>query len=179
MRKLLHDEVAGKRFSVDELANLQRYPIYSLIDNVRSLYNIGSIFRTSDAARIKKLILTGYTPTPPRKEIEKTALGATRSVPWEYRPTASEAVGELRANGVRICVVEQTDASIPYDALDPSVFPLCLVLGNEIEGVSREVIAQADMGIEIPMFGIKQSMNVAVAYGIVLFECVRILRHKQ
>lgn len=179
MRKLNHGEIADKRFSAEQLQEATRSPIYSLIDNVRSLYNVGSIFRTSDAARIQGLILTGYTPHPPRKEIEKTALGATRTVPWKYTKDAVEALAELRAAGVRLCVVEQTDKSVPYFSLTDQHFPLCLIVGNEISGVSKEVVAMADIGIEIPMFGMKQSLNVAVAYGIALFECVRIIHRRE
>lgn len=174
MRKLSHDEIAERRFTPERLSQQPRVPVYALIENVRSLYNVGSIFRTSDGARLEKLILSGYTPYPPRKEIDKTALGATRSVPWEYVKDPLEALKRLKAAGVRICVLEQTDRSIPYYTFRKEDFPVCLVVGNEITGVSREVIAAADCAIDIPMFGMKQSLNVAVAYGIAVFELARI-----
>jgi tRNA G18 (ribose-2'-O)-methylase SpoU len=174
MRKLSHDEIAKERFKLENLKKMPRCPIYGLLDSVRSLYNVGSMFRTSDGARISKLILTGYTPHPPRKEIEKTALGATQTVPWDYVKEPAVALRELRAAGVRVCVLEHTEASVPYYTLTRSVFPLCLIVGNEITGVSRESLAEADMAIDIPMFGVKQSLNVAVAYGIVVFELVRL-----
>jgi tRNA G18 (ribose-2'-O)-methylase SpoU len=174
MRKLAHDEIARKRLTLADLSQAQRNPIYVLIDNVRSLYNIGSIFRTSDGARISKLFLCGYTPHPPRKEIDKTALGATASVPWEYCKDPLSVLQELKTHGVRICVVEHTDRSIPYYAIRKEDFPLCIVVGNELTGVSSQIIEAADLAIDIPMFGMKQSLNVAVAYGIVVFELTRI-----
>src|SRR5262249_15054727 len=121
-----------------------------------------------------KLILCGFTPHPPRKEIEKTALGATESVPWEYFRDPADAIASLRSQGIRICVLEQADTSVRYDSLSREMFPLCLVVGNEITGVSERVIKDADLSVEIPMFGMKQSLNAAVALGIALYECVRI-----
>jgi tRNA G18 (ribose-2'-O)-methylase SpoU len=176
MKKLTHDEIAVRRFSLEELQASERLPIIVLLDNIRSLYNVGSIFRTSDGARIAKLILTGYTPHPPRKEIEKTALGATASVPWEYVRDPLEAIAGLKAQGVRVCALEHTSASVPYDTLTPEAFPLCLIVGNEVTGVSPAVVAAADMAVDIPMFGVKQSLNAAVAYGIAVFELVRVAR---
>lgn len=176
MRKLTHDEVARQRLSFEALHNHQRLPVCVLLDNVRSLYNVGSIFRTSDGARIEKLYLCGYTPHPPRKEIEKTALGATRSVPWEYRESGKDLLAELKAKKVKICLLELTTESIPYDALSKNDFPLCLVIGNELTGISKELIDLADLAIEIPLYGIKHSLNVAVAYGIALFELAKTYR---
>jgi tRNA G18 (ribose-2'-O)-methylase SpoU len=135
------------------------------------------MFRTSDGALLSRLLLTGYTPKPPRKEIEKTALGATETVPWDYFQDPLDAVRELKRLGVNVCVLEHTNASIEYSQVKKTDFPICLVVGNEITGVSHEVIAQADCAIEIPMFGTKQSLNAAVAYGIALFELVRIYKH--
>jgi tRNA G18 (ribose-2'-O)-methylase SpoU len=176
MRKLTHDEIAKDRFSPEELGKIERLPIYVLLDNIRSLYNVGSIFRTSDGARIRKLILCGYTPYPPRKEIEKTALGATTTVPWEYHKNPISAIAQIKSEGVKICALEHTDTSVPYYSLSKNDFPICLVIGNEIVGTSKEIIAQADLSVEIPMFGMKQSLNAAVAYGITVFEFVRILK---
>jgi tRNA G18 (ribose-2'-O)-methylase SpoU len=145
-----------------------------MLDSIRSLYNVGSIFRSSDGALIKQLLLCGYTPCPPRKEIEKTALGSTKSVPWTFFPNPLDAAHSLKKEGVRICVLEQTTDSIPYYRIQKKDFPLCLVVGNEITGISPEVVDAADLAIEIPMFGTKQSLNAAVAYGIALFDLVRI-----
>ena len=154
---------------------MERLPAYALLDNIRSLYNVGSIFRTSDGIRLAGLYLTGYTPRPPRKEIEKTALGATATVPWSYVKDPLEAVAGLKSRGVRICALEHTDRSVPYHSLAPGDFPLCLIVGNEISGVSPALIAASDCAVEIPMIGMKQSLNAAVAYGIAAFEFMRIL----
>ncbi len=178
MKKLTHDEIAARRLSADRLKTETRLPITVLLDNIRSLYNVGSIFRTSDGGRIAKLILTGYTPHPPRKEISKTALGATETVPWEYVRDPVEAIESLKAEGTRICVLEHTSGSVPYHSVTKGEFPLCLVVGNEITGVSQEIIGRADLAVDIPMFGMKQSLNAAVAYGIALFEFVRIVREE-
>jgi tRNA G18 (ribose-2'-O)-methylase SpoU len=175
MRKLTHAEISSKRIPRDTALSRPRLPIYAVAENVRSLYNVGSLFRTSDGALIEKLYLAGFTPHPPRKEIEKTALGATETVPWEYCKDAGTAIAELKKRKVKICAVELTTESKPYFALTKADFPLCLVFGNEITGISKEIIDEVDMAIEIPMFGAKQSLNVAVAYGIVLFDCVRVL----
>jgi len=174
MRKLTHEEIAAQRLSREKLHTAERFPIYGMLDNIRSLYNVGSIFRTSDGGLIRKLLLCGYTPHPPRKEIEKTALGATETVPWQHFRSIHEGIAAVRSEGAKLCVLEQTNSSIPYYAVRPEDFPICLVVGNELTGISSEVIALADMAIEIPMFGTKQSLNAAVAYGIALFELVRI-----
>jgi tRNA G18 (ribose-2'-O)-methylase SpoU len=172
MRKLTHDEIARRRFSNDEIEKQGRYPISVLLDNIRSLYNVGSIFRTADGARISKLYLCGYTPHPPRREIEKTALGSTATVPWEYHNDPMVPLRNLREKHVCICILEQTDLSIPYTTFQPNGRPVCLVVGNEITGVSKEIVGLADQAIEIPMFGMKQSLNAAVALGIALFGLV-------
>jgi 23S rRNA (guanosine2251-2'-O)-methyltransferase len=176
MRKLTHDEIARKRLRPDAAHAGERMPVVVLVDNVRSLYNVGSIFRTSDGAMIQKLILTGFTPHPPRKEIDKTALGATLSVPWEYVKHPLDAIATMKEQGVRICCLELTDRSVLYTEIQPTQFPLCLIIGNEITGVSPDIIRACDAAFEIPMFGTKQSLNVAVAYGIAVFELARIWR---
>ncbi|MGA7159573.1 MAG: TrmH family RNA methyltransferase [Bacteroidota bacterium] len=175
MRKLTHDEISLKRTPLEDISSRQRLPLYSMVENVRSLYNVGSIFRSSDGALIKKLFLAGFTPHPPRKEIDKTALGATSTVPWEYYKSPMDVVDWLKKEKIKLCVLELTTESRPYFELKKENFPLCIVVGNEITGVSKEIIREADMAIEIPMFGNKQSLNVAVAYGIVVYDCVRIL----
>jgi tRNA G18 (ribose-2'-O)-methylase SpoU len=176
MRKLTHAEISIKRLPVEQVENASRAPLIVLVDNVRSLYNVGSIFRTSDGAMIEKLILAGFTPYPPRKEIEKTALGSTKSVPWEYTKHPTETIQKLKECGYKICCLELTDKSIHYNDIKKADFPICLVIGNEINGVSKEVIELCDLAIEIPMYGIKQSLNVAVAYGIAVFELARLWR---
>jgi tRNA G18 (ribose-2'-O)-methylase SpoU len=178
MKKLSHHDISLKRATLDTLPHIQRIPLCALVDNVRSLYNVGSIFRTSDGALIEKLILTGFTPHPPRKEIEKTALGSTKSVPWEYVKHPTEAIQLLKNKGYKICCLELTNAGIPYTEVQSNHFPMCLIIGNEITGVSKEVIELCDLAIEIPMYGTKQSLNVAVAYGIAVFELVKVWRTK-
>jgi tRNA G18 (ribose-2'-O)-methylase SpoU len=176
MRKLHHDEIARKRLRPDEITDDLRIPVTALVDNVRSLYNVGSIFRTSDGAVIQKLILTGFTPHPPRKEIDKTALGSTKTVPWEYCKNPLDAVQQLKDRGTKVYCLELTDNARPYYDIRPADYPLCVVIGNEIVGVSHDIIKHCDAAIEIPMYGMKQSLNVAVAYGITIFELARIWR---
>ena len=176
MRKLDRDEIALRRYTKERLAEEPRLPVYLLLENVRSLYNVGSVFRSADGVRVARLILCGFTPHPPRKEIEKTTLGATSTVPWEFFGDVAEAVDALRAQGIPLCVVEHTDMSRPYYALSKGDFPMCLAIGNEITGISKQLMSQADSAVDIPMFGMKQSLNAAVAAGIVLYECVRILK---
>ena len=179
MRKLTHDEIAKNRKNLQEFSDAVRNPIYALADNIRSLYNVGSIFRSSDGAMLNRLYLTGYTPHPPRKESDKTALGATNTVAWKYQKNPLDVIEELKEQKIKICLLELTNRSMPYYDLTPEDFPLCLVIGNEITGVSKEVVNAADMAIEIPMYGHKQSLNVAVAYGIVLYDCLRILQQRK
>ncbi|MGE5429824.1 MAG: RNA methyltransferase [Syntrophomonadaceae bacterium] len=174
MKKLTHDEISVNRSTLDTIHTVNKLPVYVLLDNIRSTYNVGSIFRTSDGAMIEKLFLCGYTPHPPKKEILKTALGSTESVKWEYVKDAREAVLKLKENGVKICALEQTSRSLPYYSVSDGEFPLCLIVGNEITGVSQDLIDLCDFSLEIPQFGIKQSLNVAVAYGIAVFDLRRI-----
>ena len=176
MRKLTHDELLARSVPPGDAAFRERAPVAGMLDNIRSLYNVGSIFRTSDGAFIRKLYLCGYTPAPPRSEITKTSLGATDSVPWSHHRDPLEAVARARAEGMKICVLEHTTHSIPVFTLTKDVFPVCLVVGNELTGVSSAVIDAADLAVEIPMYGVKQSLNAAVAYGVALFELMRILK---
>jgi len=172
MRKLSYEEIFNTRPKLDELSQQERFPIYCLVENVRSLYNVGSIFRTSDAVRLNKLYLTGYTGFPPRREIEKTALGSTESVPWEHIKRTDGAIKELKKANVKLIALEHTSESVPYNEFEYD-FPLCLILGNEVDGLSEETIEQADYSVEIPMFGLKQSLNVSVAYGVVMFHVLQ------
>lgn len=176
MHKLTNDELQNRRKTSPER---QKAPVYVLLDSIRSLYNVGSIFRTSDGAGIAKLILTGYTPVPPRKEIEKTALGSTRTVSWEHVQDPLEAIHSLKNAGVKVLALERTDRSMSYTSLGPADFPICLVIGNELSGVSSAILDHCDGSLEIPMAGVKHSLNVAVAYGIAVFELVRAWRTAQ
>ncbi len=168
MRKLTYQEIFARRPTLAQIGDLPRNPMYCLLENVRSLYNVGSIFRSSDAVLLKKLYLTGYTGSPPRKEIDKTALGATDTVEWTYTKSPVQVITELKKEKVAIVALEHTSSSkIYYEFKFP--FPFCLLLGNEVDGLSEELIATADAAIEIPMYGLKQSLNVSVAYGIVIY----------
>ena len=143
------------------------------------MYNVGSIFRTADAAGIDKVIITGYTATPPRKEIDKTALGAQESVEWEYFSHPKEILGELKDRGITICGLEITENSMPYTEMHRESFPMCLILGNEVDGIDSDVLQFCDHVLEIPQFGTKHSLNVSVAAGIALYEMVRIFRQQR
>ena len=173
MRKLTHEEVGKKRITLDETKKIKRHPVYALADNIRSIYNVGSIIRTSDAALIEKLYLTGYTPYPPRLEIDKVALGAKDAVPWEYIKDPLEAVKKIKGHGIKIVPLEITQNSRTYTEIETGEFPLCLILGNELTGVSNDIIELSDFSIEIPQYGFKHSINVSVAYGIAVMELVR------
>ena len=173
MKKLIHAELLERRLTTEEALAAERHPVIGLLEDIRSLYNVGSCFRTADAMLLRKLVLTGYTPTPPRKEIFKTALGATESVPWEYHRDPLEAVALLREEGVHLYALEITDRSIPLDAPGGIEFPAALIAGNEIGGVSQRTLDHCDGAIEIPMYGVKHSLNIAVAFGIAAWELVR------
>ncbi len=177
MKKLLNEEIKGKRPGIDELKETERFPVVIIAENVRSLYNVGSMFRTSDGALIEKLWLCGYTGFPPRKEIDKTALGSVDTVPWEHSEDTVSVIKKLKSEGYTIIALEHTDSSENY--LDAEYkFPLCLMLGNEVEGLSEEAVALADAAVEIPMYGIKQSLNVSVAYGILVYHLIEEFRKK-
>jgi len=175
MKKLSMAELG--RPSMEEFRNAEKLPVVLLLDNVRSLHNVGSAFRTADAFACEKIYLTGITGQPPHREIHKTALGATESVPWEYASKADEIAASLKGSGYRIVVVEQTTESITLDALTMSpTEKICLVFGNEINGVSEAVIALADAAVEIPQSGTKHSLNISVCVGIVCWELFRRFR---
>lgn len=145
---------------------------YIICDNIRSRFNVGSIFRTADALGAAKLYLCGITPRPPHPEIEKVSLGATETVPWEYHNQAWRLVDELKKQGVKIIALEQTNKSIDYKKFKPR-FPLALIVGNEVSGVNKNLLKRADAIIDIPMSGKKESLNVGVAFGVAGFEIVR------
>lgn len=172
MKKLKLEELG--RPSVDEFRDVEKLPVAVLLDNVRSLHNVGSAFRISDAFKLEKIYLTGITGTPPHREIHKTALGATDSVAWEYFEYPAAAVRKLRNDGYRIVVIEQTSESVPLQQFHPEQGKrYCLVFGNEVNGVSEEVIGLADTALEIPQAGTKHSLNISVCVGIVAWEVFR------
>jgi tRNA G18 (ribose-2'-O)-methylase SpoU len=174
MRKLLHDEISQNRSTVETIDEVKKLPVYVILSSIRSSYNVGSIFRTSDGAMIEKLYLCGYTPHPPKKEVLKTALGAQKSVTWEYVKEAKDVILQLKSRGVKIAALELTEGSIPHYSFSHANFPVALLVGNEIKGVSQELLDLCDFALEIPQYGIKQSLNVAVAYGIAVFELRKI-----
>ena len=163
------------RMSVDDFKKSDKIPIVVVLDDIRSLHNIGSVFRTADAFAIKKIILCGITAQPPHREIQKTALGATESVKWEYAENCRSAIEELRTNNYRISGVEQVDGSVELDKfqLENSSQQIALVFGNEVKGVSQAVLDACDDFIEIPQNGTKHSLNVSVSVGVVLWELVK------
>jgi len=173
-RKLDNTEL--ERPSIEEFRGKRKHPIVVVLDNVRSLNNVGSIFRTSDAFNVQRIVLCGITGTPPHREIQKTALGATETVAWSYNPDVLTVIQSLKAEGFLIVSVEQASQSISPQLLKKySDEKICLVLGNEVEGVSQSVIGASDVVVEIPQEGTKHSLNVSVAAGIVLWESIKAL----
>ena len=175
--KLPYEEIKSKRPDLEKLASFGRFPVTVIAENVRSLYNVGSIFRTSDGALIEKLWLCGYTGYPPRKEIDKTALGSVESVPWEHETDTISVIKKLKTDGYTILALEHTDSSVNYNEAEYT-FPVALLLGNEVDGLSDEAVALCDQSVEIPMYGLKQSLNVSVAYGIIVYHLVNELRKR-
>ncbi len=166
MRKLQPREM-------DRAAPEVRHPIRVVVENVRSAFNVGSILRTADALGLEEVILTGYTPGGDHPRVHKAALGAQDSVPWVRVDTVAEAVRRAREAGCSVAALEITDEPIRVAELQAGHFPLCLVVGNEVDGVSDEALALCDMAIEIPQFGEKHSLNVAVAFGVAGYDLVR------
>ncbi len=174
MRKLEHEEIP--RLQPDNAADVQRHPIVAVADNVRSIHNVGSFFRSADGAWIEKMYLTGITGTPANRALHKTALGAQDTVPWSHDSDITRVLTALKKQGYRIVSLELTDSPTLVDDLDASHFPLALVVGNELTGVQPDVLALTDYALEIPQYGTKQSLNVSVAFGIALFDLVRLYR---
>jgi 23S rRNA (guanosine2251-2'-O)-methyltransferase len=161
------------RMSVDEFKQAHKNPVMVVLDNIRSMHNVGSVFRTSDAFLVSGICLCGYTPQPPHRDIHKTALGATETVDWLYFPTTLEAVTELKQRGYQIFAVEQAEGSISLERFVSADTKIAIVFGNEVEGVNNEVLKLCDGCIEIPQLGMKHSLNISVAAGIVLWEIIR------
>ncbi|MBN1870635.1 MAG: RNA methyltransferase [Candidatus Omnitrophica bacterium] len=173
MRKLTHEEIVARQ---TERLQEPRLPFVVVLNNIRSLYNVGSIFRTCDGAGVGKVWICGITGRPPNTRIAKTALDAQEHIPWEYREDIHELFQELKAEGFQIVMLEQTEQSCPYNEFKPKA-PVCLVVGNEIEGISQDISSYCDTAIEIEMAGVKNSLNVAVAFGIIAYHfrnCLKI-----
>jgi 23S rRNA (guanosine2251-2'-O)-methyltransferase len=169
MRKLSLHEL--NRHTAAAHRDAPKIPVIIILDNLRSQHNIGSVFRTADAFRLEAIYLCGITATPPSREMRKTALGATESVPWKYFQETMQAVDEVREMGYQICSVEQTEGSISIDQFEPTDEKgMGVVFGNEVEGVGQSIIDKSDCCIEIPQYGTKHSLNVAVSVGILSWE---------
>ena len=171
MEKLSMDQLNRK--TVDEVRVAAKAPVVMVLENVRSAYNVGSAFRTADAFLIEGLWLCGYTAFPPHKEISKTALGAEESVTWKHFKKTADAIAQLKAEGYKVYAVEQTTTAVMLNELEAMGEKIAVVFGNEVTGVEQETILACDGCVEIPQWGTKHSLNVAVAAGVVLWELVR------
>lgn len=172
MRKLSMAELGRK--TVEEFRQAEKIPVIVVLENIRSAYNVGSVFRTSDAFLVESIYIIGYSARPPHKEIKKTALGAEETVDWKYFKTTAEAIADLRERGFNIYAAEQAEGSYKLNAvsIDPGE-KIAVVFGNEVTGVEQTTIALCDGCIEIPQLGMKHSLNIATAAGVVLWELVR------
>lgn len=169
MRKLKNSEL--DRLSLDDFKAVEKTPLLIILDNIRSLNNIGSVFRTSDAFLIEKIYLCGITATPPHKDIHKTALGSTETVAWEYVENTLELVNRLKTNGVKVCSIEQAEnATMLNDFTPQQQTTYALVFGNEVKGVAQDVVSASDLVIEIPQYGTKHSLNISVSVGVVIWD---------
>ncbi len=178
MRKLRMDEL--DRVSPDEFREQTKMPITLVLDDIRSALNVGSAFRTADAFALEKIYLCGITATPPHREILKTALGATETVVWEFAEKASDAVLALKKEGYDVCAIEQVETSSGLQEFTPNPNKkIAIVFGNEVNGVNEKTLSVCEFFLEIPQFGTKHSLNVAVCIGIVVWELVKKLMYSQ
>ena len=161
------------RKTVDEFRQAEKFPVVVILDNVRSMHNVGSVFRTADAFLVSGIWLCGYTPRPPHRDIQKTALGATETVRWQYAEKTADAISVLKGEGYRVFAVEQVEKSVELqDFSFAREEKLAIIFGNEVTGVDEELLALCDGFVEIPQFGMKHSLNISVAAGIVLWEII-------
>ena len=170
--KRSNDELKACRPTMEEMKFISKLPIYILVENVRSVHNVGSIFRSADGFGATKIFLTGYTPTPPRQDLHKVALGAEESIDWEYFQDPIKAAEDIKERGILLVGLEQTINSPSIYDMDWK-FPICFIVGNEVTGVSEESLSICNIHAEIPMRGIKQSLNVSVAAGVIGYELSR------
>ncbi|NBL63672.1 TrmH family RNA methyltransferase [Flavobacterium sp. NST-5] len=176
MRKLANSELVRK--SVSDFKQAEKTPIILVLDDIRSLHNIGSVFRTADAFLIEKIILCGITAVPPNKEIHKTALGATETVNWEYQENVLTAIENLKSEDINVYAIEQVENSIMLHDFSPEKDKkYALVFGNEVKGVAQDAIALCEGTIEIPQLGTKHSLNISVSAGIVVWDLFQKLQH--
>lgn len=171
MRKLSMDELGRK--SVEEFRQSDKIPVIVVLENIRSAYNVGSIFRTADAFLLHSIYICGYTAHPPHKEIKKTALGADETVKWKHFKNISEAIMDIKEKGFKVYAVEQAVDSWKLGSFETDDEKIAVIFGNEVTGVEQDTIAACDGVIEIPQLGMKHSLNVATAAGVVLWELVR------
>ena len=177
--KRCNDELKADRPTLQEVEFIPRLPISILVENVRSVHNVGSIFRSADGFGAEKIYLTGYTAHPPREDLHKTALGAEDAVPWEYNNNSLDAVKVIKKQGISLALIEHTKQSKSIYEMNWE-FPVCFIVGNEVSGVSEELSTIADIHVELPMCGLKQSLNVSVAVGVVGYELSRYyIQHKK
>jgi 23S rRNA (guanosine2251-2'-O)-methyltransferase len=175
MRKLANSELSRK--DQEEFKQASKTPIIIVLDDVRSLHNIGSVFRTADAFLVEKIYLCGITATPPNKEIHKTALGATDTVAWEYSKDVLEVINLLKTDGVKVLAIEQVEDAMLLQDFEPDTdTKYALVFGNEVKGVAQEAVSMCDGVIEIPQLGTKHSLNISVSAGIVVWDVFRKLQ---
>ena len=167
-----NDELKADRPTINEVKFIPRLPISILVENIRSVHNVGSIFRSADGFGAEKIYLSGYTAHPPREDLHKTALGAEDAVPWEYYEDPLDAAAVIKKQGIPLILIEQTKQSKSMYEIDWE-FPVCFIVGNEVSGVSEELSAMADIHVELPMRGVKQSLNVSVSTGVVGYEFSR------
>jgi tRNA G18 (ribose-2'-O)-methylase SpoU len=172
VRKLSHPELLARQ---QDRQKEPRLPFCVVLNDIRSLYNVGSIFRTADGIGVEKIWICGITGFPPDTQITKTALGAEKEVPWEYREDVRSVVRKLKSQGYQIVLLEQVAGSIPYQDYEPAA-PVCLIVGNEVTGVSEKLLSLCDQTIEIEMAGLKNSLNVSVAFGVAAFHIGNLLR---
>ncbi len=169
MRKLKNSEL--NRLNIEQFRQTEKIPLIVVLDNIRSLNNIGSVFRTSDAFLIEKIYLCGITARPPHKEIHKTALGSTESVAWDYMESTKDLITKLKANKVKVLSIEQADQSTSLNTFIPEEgVKYAVVFGNEVKGVQQDVVDASDLCLEIPQFGTKHSLNISVSCGIVIWD---------
>jgi 23S rRNA (guanosine2251-2'-O)-methyltransferase len=169
MRKLKNEEL--DRLDISEFKQADKSPIIIILDNIRSLNNIGSVFRTSDAFLIEKIYLCGITAQPPHNDIRKTALGSTETVDWEYQENSIDIVRKLKVEGVKVCSIEQAENATMLNNFKPQAnTKYAFVFGNEVKGVQQEVVSNSDVVIEIPQYGTKHSLNISVSCGVVVWD---------
>lgn len=175
MKQLAHDDIP--RLQDEELDSASRHPIALLLDRIRSAQNVGSMLRTADALALSEVIMSGFTPDGTHKAVHKSALGAQHFVPWRKEEDALQVIEAKRRAGWTIAALEITDQPVDAAQLSENHFPLLLVAGNEVDGVSPEILAACDMALELPQYGAKQSLNVSVATGVVCYDLIR--RYRQ